>query len=251
MRKHVIDFQSTLYQALQQMNCRKVKFLVAADGSKRVVGTLTDGDVRRGLLQGMKLEDPIESAICKDFVSVSNTEGLYQVLSAFQDSRIAFLPVLDSDGRLCNIITRRGLQVLLLQNQKFQIGFDFDTLDENALEHEIFARPWGFYKTTVLNDMFQAKVIYVLPGQALSLQSHQRREEYWVIVNGEGLIQLGESVHPVAPGGSYFIPKGCKHRLTNTSEVETLILIEVQLGDYFGEDDIKRYEDSYGRVILQ
>ena len=86
-----------------------------------------------------------------------------------------------------------------------------------------------------------------MPKQALSLQSHERREEYWIIVNGTGLIQLGESIHPVVPGGTFFIPKGCKHRLTNTSETETLILTEVQLGDYFGEDDIYRYDDHYGR----
>lgn len=248
MKKHVVDYQSSLYQALQQMNRNRVKFLVGVDENGLVVGTLTDGDVRRGLLRGMRLEDSIERAICKEFTFVRDKEGLQQILSAFQDTRIEFLPVLDNGRRLRNIVTRRSLNVLLLQNQKFQIDFDFETIDENALEHEIFARPWGFYKTTILNDMFQAKVIHVLPGQAMSLQSHCRREECWVIVNGEGLIQLGESVHPVAPGRSYFIPKGCKHRLTNTSETETLILIEVQLGDYFGEDDIKRYEDSYGRI---
>lgn len=107
MRKHIIDFQSTLYQALQQMNCQRVKFLVAADEANRVIGTLTDGDVRRGLLRGMKLEDSIESAICKDFVSVSNAEGLHQILLAFQNSQIEFLPVLDGDRRIRNIITDR------------------------------------------------------------------------------------------------------------------------------------------------
>ena len=128
------------------------------------------------------------------------------------------------------------------------MDFDFSALDENTLEHEIFARPWGFYKTTILNDLFQSKVIYVMPGQALSLQSHQRREEYWTVVHGQGCIQIGESVHPVSPGQSFFIPKGCKHRLTNTSKTNTIILTEVQLGDYFGEDDIQRYLDQYGRA---
>lgn len=245
--KYIIDLNSTLYQALTKMDEHHVKFLVAVNKNRQIKGTLTDGDVRRGILRGIKLEEGIESVIYKTFTSVRDSDGLQQILSAFIDKRIEFLPVLDSDGQLRNIITRRGLHVLLLQNQKFQIDFDFDTIDENALEYAIFARPWGFYKTTVLSDMFQAKVIHVLPGQAMSLQSHQRREECWVIINGEGLIQLSESVHPVTPGRSYFIPKGCKHRLTNTSEVETLILIEVQLGDYFGEDDIIRYNDMYER----
>ncbi len=247
MNTHLIHLQASLYEALQQMDDRRIKFLVAVDSQGVVIGTLTDGDIRRRLLKGNFLQEPIDGAICKAFTSVSQMDGLLQVLKAFQNPKIEFLPVLKENGQLFNIITRRGLNVLLLQNQKFQMDFDFGAIDENALEHEIFARPWGFYKTTVLNEMFQSKIIHIMPGQALSLQSHDHREEYWIIVNGAGLIQLGESVHPAVPGGTFFIPKGCKHRLTNTSETEPLILTEVQLGDYFGEDDVRRYEDIYGR----
>ena len=248
MQKYVIPNQTSLYQALQQMNDQRVKFLVAVDTTGKVQGTLTDGDIRRGILDQMGLDEPVEAAICKDFTWVSCEDGLSHILEAFRDARIGFLPVLDKDGRLKNIITRRGLQVLLLTNKEFSISFDFSSLDEGMLEHEIFARPWGFYKTTVLNSIFQSKVIYVSPGQMLSLQSHRRREEYWIVVHGEGMIQIGESVHPVAPGGTYFIPKGCIHRLENTSPSETLIITEVQLGDYFGEDDICRFSDEYGRA---
>lgn len=248
MQKYIVPYQISLYDALHQMNDKQVKFLVAVDDENKVRGTLTDGDVRRGLLSEMSLKKSIEETICKEFCSVKNKDGLTQVLEAFQDPRIEFLPVIGKNGRLVNIITRRALQVLLLTNKEFSIEYDFTSLNENALEHEIFARPWGFYKTTVLNDFFQSKIIYVSPKQKLSLQSHQRREEYWIIVHGEGLIQIGESVHPAVPGGTYFIPKGCKHRLTNTSETETLIFTEVQLGDYFGEDDICRYQDNYGRI---
>lgn len=247
MNTHLIHVQASLYQALQQMDEQRVKFLVAVDSQGVVVGTLTDGDVRRRILRGNFLQESIDGAICKDFTSVSQGDGLLQILEAFQNPKIEFLPVLEENGRLFNIITRRGLHVLLLQNQKFQSNFDFDTLDENVLEHEIFARPWGFYKTTILNALFQSKIIHIMPMQALSLQSHDRREEYWIIISGNGVVQIGESVHPVLPGGTYFIPKGCKHRLINNSETETLILTEVQLGDYFGEDDIRRYEDQYGR----
>ena len=249
MKSHVISASATLYESLHQMNRNKVKYLVAVDTAGHVLGTLTDGDVRRGLLSGMNLQDPITSAYNSAFKSVQISDGLREVLSEFKDSRIEFLPVIDKERRLRNVITRRGLQVLLLQNQKFNIEFDFNSLDENTFEHEIFARPWGFYKTTVLNQLYQSKVIYIMPGHALSLQSHRRREEYWIIVNGTGVIRLGDSEHPVVPGGTYYIPTGCMHRLTNTSKTETLILVEVQLGDYFGEDDIYRYEDRYGRMI--
>jgi len=248
MKRYLIPCQTSLYQALRQMNDQKVKFLVAVDREENVQGTLTDGDVRRGLLNNMGLNEPVETAICKEFISVCCEDGLSQILAAFQDSRIEFLPVLERNGKLKNIITRRALQVLLLTNKEFSINYDFTSLDESVLEHEIFSRPWGFYKTTALNSIFQSKVIYVSPEQKLSLQSHQRREEYWIVVHGKGLIQIGESIHPVAPGGTYFIPKECKHRLENTSASDTLIITEVQLGDYFGEDDIYRYEDEYGRA---
>lgn len=247
MNIHTIHSQARLCEALQQMDDRRIKFLVAVDSQDVVIGTLTDGDIRRKLLNGNSLQESIDGAICKTFTSVSQKDDLLQVLDAFKNPKIEFLPVLKENGQLLNIITRRGLNVLLLQNQKFQMDFNFETIDENALEHEIFARPWGFFKTTILNKMFQSKIIHVMPKQALSLQSHERREEYWIIVNGTGLIQLGESIHPAMPGGTFFIPKGCKHQLTNTSETETLILTEVQLGDYFGEDDIHRYGDQYGR----
>ncbi len=246
MERYVVKVNNTLRQALSQMDRNKVKFLIAVDDDGQVAGTLTDGDVRRAVLKELGLDQSISFAIYREFVSVRNDAGLPEVLSAFKNPKIKFLPVIDEDRRLCNIITRRALNVLLLQNQRFEIDYDFSSIDENLLEHEIFSRPWGFYKTTVLNEFFQGKVLYIMPGQALSLQSHQHREEYWTIISGIGLLQMGDSVHPVMPGGTFFIPKGCKHRLTNTSE-ETLILNEVQMGDYFGEDDIQRYDDKYGR----
>lgn len=82
----------------------------------------------------------------------------------------------------------------------------------------------------------------------MSLQSHNHREEYWIVVHGIGIVQLDASFFPVTCGSSVFIPKGCKHKLTNTDKKENLIITEVQIGDYFGEDDIIRYEDIYGRA---
>lgn len=248
MIKHVITNDVSLRDALQQMNDRRVKFLVVTDSDNKVIGTLTDGDVRRSILRGTDLSSSVEESVCRSITCLKDTDGLSEAVEAFKDEKFAFLPVMDAEGHLINIITRRNLNVLLLKDIIFSTDFDFASLDDIVLEHEIFTRPWGFYKTTVLNDMYQSKVIYVMPGQALSLQSHKRREEYWQIVKGTGTIQIGESVHAVYPGASFFIPKGCKHRMTNTSADETLIFTEVQLGDYFGEDDIQRYEDIYNRV---
>ena len=127
------------------------------------------------------------------------------------------------------------------------INYDFTTLDDSVVDYEIFQRPWCFYKTTVLNDYFQSKVISVKPGQQLSLQSHTHREEHWIVAHGTGTVQIEKSIINVSCGSSLFIPMGAKHRLTNTDEKENLIITEVQIGDYLGEDDIVRYEDIYGR----
>lgn len=248
MNKHLVYSDNTLKNALRQMDSNKVKFLVVVDENNHVMGTLTDGDIRRAILNGIELDSCVMDAACKNFTYINDSQGLAEIIDLFQNDRIEFLPVISKDGIICNIVTRRGLNVLLLMNKTFSIDFDFDRIDENALEHNIFSRPWGFYKTTILNDLFQAKIINVLPEQSLSLQSHERREEYWVIVNGEGVVTLEWSVRKVFPGSMIFIPKGCKHRLTNVSSSETLILTEVQIGDYFGEDDIVRYEDKYHRI---
>lgn len=248
MKKYLINEKATIYDALFQMNANHIKFLIVTDDEERIIGTLTDGDIRRSLLKGIALDAVISTAMCYSFTSVSITDQLQNVIDKFKNPRIDFLPVLTDERKIVNLITRRALNVLLLKNKEFRMDFDFSQINENDLEHEIFARPWGFYKTTILNDFFQSKVIYVMPRQALSLQSHQRREEYWIVISGEGKIQIGESIHPVIPGQNFFIPKGCKHRLTNTSKIDTLILTEVQLGDYFGEDDIVRYEDMYHRI---
>ena len=99
-----------------------------------------------------------------------------------------------------------------------------------------------------MNDYYQSKIICVYPKEQLSLQSHDRREEHWIIAHGTGIVQIGKSYIDAKCGDSIFIPRGCKHRLMNTDEKESLVITEVQIGDYFGEDDIHRYEDIYGRI---
>ena len=154
---------------------------------------------------------------------------------------------MNEDGRLVNLITKNQLHALLLQDMHADINYEFMTLDDSVVDYEIFQRPWGFYKTTLLNDYFQSKVISVKPRQQLSLQSHNHREEHWIVAHGKGIVQIEKSFINVSCGSSLFIPMGAKHRLTNTDEKENLIISEVQIGDYLGEDDIVRYEDIYGR----
>ena len=108
-------------------------------------------------------------------------------------------------------------------------------------------RPWGYY--IVLEDEPDHKVkrIVVHPGKRLSLQRHQRRSEHWYVISGNALVTLDSRDIPVNPGEAIDIPRGAAHRVTNPDS-EDMAFIEVQTGDYFGEDDIERIEDDFGRT---
>ena len=117
---------------------------------------------------------------------------------------------------------------------------------KQAKEHRIGRRPWGYYDALDEGDSFKVKRIVVNPGSSLSLQRHQHRAEHWTVVSGEALIRIGDKEQEVKANGSVYIPQKELHRLTNVGKVP-LILIEVQVGSYLGEDDIERLEDNYGR----
>jgi len=108
-------------------------------------------------------------------------------------------------------------------------------------------RPWGYYEVLSDADDHKVKRITVYPGKRLSLQRHQRRAEHWFIVRGTALVTVDEREIEVPEGGSIDIGRGVKHRVENVGG-EELRFIEVQRGDYFGEDDIERLEDDYGRA---
>ena len=111
-------------------------------------------------------------------------------------------------------------------------------------------RPWGSYESVIRMDNFQVKHIIVKPGGKLSLQSHHHRSEHWIIVKGIAEVICGEKSYQVYANQSTYIPKEIKHRLENLQEAP-LHLIEVQVGNYLGEDDIVRYDDVYGRVDIK
>ena len=115
-----------------------------------------------------------------------------------------------------------------------------------ASTHPRVFRPWGSYETVDRGERFQVKRIIVNPGQRISLQKHARRAEHWVCVQGVARVTRGEDVLVLRENMSTYIPVGCVHRLENPGS-EPVHIIEVQSGDYLGEDDIVRIEDSYGR----
>jgi mannose-1-phosphate guanylyltransferase/mannose-1-phosphate guanylyltransferase/mannose-6-phosphate isomerase len=115
-----------------------------------------------------------------------------------------------------------------------------------TLDHPRVMRPWGSYEGIAEGQNFQVKQIVVRPGRSLSLQMHHHRAEHWIVVAGTAKVEIDGVEKLVFPNESVYIPKATKHRLGNPGKAD-LHLIEVQSGDYLGEDDIVRFADNYGR----
>ena len=118
---------------------------------------------------------------------------------------------------------------------------------DSAVFHQTVHRPWGSY--TVLEDADDCKVkrLVVRPGGVLSLQRHEHRSEHWTVVSGTARVRVGDEQFDLGANQTVEIPAGSLHRLENPGD-ENVHIIEVQTGSYFGEDDIERLEDVYGRV---
>jgi mannose-6-phosphate isomerase len=112
---------------------------------------------------------------------------------------------------------------------------------------EFDQRPWGNYQVLADEPDHKVKRIVVYPGKRLSLQRHQQRAEHWYVIAGRGLVTRDRETISLNAGEAVDIPRGTRHRIENPGPLE-VVFIEVQTGDYFGEDDIERFEDDYGRV---
>ena len=114
------------------------------------------------------------------------------------------------------------------------------------MELEKTERPWGRYEVLQETTTYKVKTICVAPGKRLSYQRHAKRAEHWFIVQGTGEITIDGVNRPVSPGNTVDFGIGVLHRISNTGDQE-IIFVEVQTGSYFGEDDIERVEDDFGR----
>ncbi len=106
-------------------------------------------------------------------------------------------------------------------------------------------RPWGSFRRFTLNMPSTVKIIKVNPNEVLSLQSHKNRKEFWKVIKGEGVFEIGDTIYNVKEGDEFEVPKETKHRIA--SQNQYLEVLEIAVGD-FDENDIIRYEDKYGRV---
>lgn len=108
-------------------------------------------------------------------------------------------------------------------------------------------RPWGWYQILFENNDTKVKRIFVNAGGKLSYQMHHKRNEVWAVVKGQGYVVIDEVIQRIGAGSVVQIPAGRRHRVVNDHDSDSLEFIEVQTGEYFGEDDIVRFIDDYGR----
>jgi len=108
-------------------------------------------------------------------------------------------------------------------------------------------RPWGYYQVLSDKPEHKVKIIVVYPGKRLSLQKHKKRDEHWYVIQGNALVTINDTELTVNKGESVNIKRETLHRVMN-SGIEKLVFIEVQTGEYFGEDDIERIDDDFGRA---
>jgi len=182
------------------------------------------------------------------------------------NSKKGDVTILDSDN--CNIFAKSRLvaimgmkdvsivetddSVLVMPTSESQnIRQITETLNKNnhpvMQETRKTMRPWGYFESLLQEDFYQVKKIVVNSGESLSLQKHKFRCEHWIVVSGEAEVRIGNTCSKLVVGDSVDIPKGEIHRLKNEAKSQ-LVIIEIQLGSYLGEDDIIRLDDIYGRT---
>ena len=245
--KFTIDFEQTILTAMRLIDENKENFLICLDFKDCIIGTITDGDIRRYIFNNSSIDALVKDVMSTSYESLDVQDTFAKIASKFKSSKINFLPILEGE-KFKNILTKKQFHIMLLEDIQVDLLKDFSLYDEKILEHEIYNKPWGFYKSTLYTDLAQSKIITVFAGEELSLQEHKKREEHWIIIKGDAKVILGDSEILVNAGRHIFIPKATKHQIINLSQNENLIFAEVQLGEYFGEDDIIRYKDKYNRV---
>ena len=194
-------------------------------------------------------------------------QSLWEISEKDMDSNVIKGDIHISDSENCYIngderfISALGLKDITIIDTKDALLVASNDKSENVKEsveylkesnksewshHSTVYRPWGKFESIEKSKTFQVKKITVKPKERLSLQMHHHRAEHWIVVSGSAKVTCGEEIFILNENESTFIPKGSKHRLENILDTP-LILIEVQSGEYLGEDDIIRFEDKYGR----
>ena len=198
-------------------------------GSWTAIGELAKADANRNRIEGQAFLHDVSGCYIRGAKRVVGAVGVENLV------------IIDTPDALL-VASRDRVQDVR------QVYMQLKARDHEAHKlHRTVHRPWGTYTVLEEGPGFKIKRIEVKPGASLSLQQHRHRSEHWVVVSGTAKVVNGEREFAVHTNESTFIPAGNKHRLENPTTAE-LVMIEVQSGDYLGEDDIVRFEDQYGRV---
>ena len=198
-------------------------------GSWQAIYKVKEKDGNNNVISGNVITNNVKNSLVfsqKELVAVSDLENVIVVET--EDAILA-----------CDMNKTQNVKVLYERLK--------DSGSETVQMHKTVFRPWGYYTCQNSGEGYLTKIICVLPHQKLSIQSHNHRSEHWVILEGTATIILEDKEIICNPGDSIDIPVKAKHSLQNHTSKE-LKIIEVQKGDYIGEDDIIRYNDIYGRV---
>lgn len=131
---------------MESINENTKGFLIVNNEANKVVRVLTDGDIRRAFIAGATTNDSITDFVVRKFTSLNTKNDISDAIEIFKNKAIKFLPILNENGELVNVITKNQLHALLLQDMHADINYDFTSLDDSVVDYEIFQRPWGFYK---------------------------------------------------------------------------------------------------------
>ena len=239
------DFDRIPEREFSEVRSDSIDFAVMEKTSKAAMVRLDAGWNDLGAWEALWEQDQ-KDAEGNSIIGVVFTEGVAKSYIQAHSRMVAAVGLEDA------IIVETPDAVLVSSKEKLQsvkqIVEQIEANDrEECISHTKVFRPWGSYESIINRDGYQVKHIIVNPGEALSLQLHHRRAEHWTVIKGKGVVTCDGKEITLGANESTFIPLGSKHRLANPFE-EAVEIIEVQVGDYLGEDDIVRFEDKYGRI---
>lgn len=230
---------ATIRDCLHSFEQKKIGVVFIVDHNEKFIGLISEGDVRRLLLGGLSLDMQIVQHLTREPSVLTPPFLLVNANVLFSKPGVTVIPLLNIENKVTGFITKADFLGSFINNTADKLLSGYRSPDS---ELEVVARKWGFYFSVYKSINCHAKVLHILPGKAISLQYHHRREEHWIIMNGVAKITIG-SIERTASSGDYaFIPKQEIHKLENIGG-ETLLVHELQRGDYFGEDDIVRLGD--------
>ncbi|TXF10924.1 mannose-1-phosphate guanylyltransferase/mannose-6-phosphate isomerase [Pelomicrobium methylotrophicum] len=198
-------------------------------GSWDALGELSKADGNGNCVEGEALLHDVENCFIRSDERLIGAVGVRNLV------------IVDTPDALLVAAKNRVQDVKYLYNELKSRGHEAHKL------HRTVHRPWGNYTVLEVGNRYKIKRIVVKPGASLSLQMHYHRSEHWIVVSGMAKVVNGEREMLVGANESTYIPAGHRHRLSNPGVLD-LVMIEVQSGEYLGEDDIVRFEDNYGRV---